>query len=228
MFNENGYEYYDESITEFFDQIELMKDTLAKSIKEEHIAEMKRLIEENASLREIKRSFYEITYEYKTNTEKLEYEYKRKHEELERTVRKETLQQLLEGLGAEYITPLYVVERIIEKKPKCDKCDEERKIWYTTPLGKKAYEGCLCGHYDVIFRPKILETVNLRLFNNKLTASYTAIHSRDESYTTYYPEGLYGGAEYENVDRFEVIFPTSEECQAFCDWLNNKEKENES
>ena len=61
--------------------------------------------------------------------------------EARRTVEKEGLRKLLELLRE----PRYRVVTTWDLDPKCGKCDENRKLRYTTPRGNEAFETCECA-----------------------------------------------------------------------------------
>ena len=63
----NGTPYFDE-------EVDILKDSLKKSIKEEVLNEIKSLREENTKLQEIKKNFKRIEDDYRHKQEQLESE----------------------------------------------------------------------------------------------------------------------------------------------------------
>jgi hypothetical protein len=116
--------YYDEEFyyepTEFDLMFNELKGNLTKSIKDEYITEMERLRKENAELQEVKINFDNIKNDYDRKKRELEYEY----QNLKSNVRRERLNELLKDLEVE----LYTVGSTSKSKPKCNKCDEKRRI----------------------------------------------------------------------------------------------------
>ena len=72
---------------------------------------------------------------------------------------------LVANLIEEITKPLYIIDREYIKKPKCNKCDEDRKIWYKTPSGKDAYEYCDCNDSTIHFFVK--EQGRERIYDDK-------------------------------------------------------------
>lgn len=133
-------DYYDDT-SPFDEEVESFKDHLRKAVKEETQKEMETLRAANAEMAAKLKNL--TTLEQAAATTKIAYERKLTMAEqtARRTVQQEGLRKLLELLDE----PRYRLTRDWETGPKCGKCDENRRLNYTTPLGKKASESCECA-----------------------------------------------------------------------------------
>lgn len=133
-------DYY-EDLSPFDEDVEAFKDHLRKAVKEEIKAELEKLRTENRDMAGKLTAL--TTLEREAADTKREYERKLNNAEREarRTVEKEGLRKLLELLRE----PRYRVVTTWDLDPKCGKCDENRKLRYTTPRGNEAFETCECA-----------------------------------------------------------------------------------
>ena len=147
--------YYDDFYepSEYEIMVKQFKDELKKSVKQEIKDELERLRKENQELQEIKRNFNKALVE--------EQEYLRqKRFELEmakRDLARKRVDELLKEAGL--YKELYTIEYEYVRKKKCDKCDEDRRIWYKTPSGKDAYEYCECNESYKKYKPNKIKYV---------------------------------------------------------------------
>lgn len=218
--------YYDEDFyyepSEFEQQVDELKEALINSVKDEYKEEMGRLRKENAELQKVKRDFESIKLEYKNKHRELQYE----KSNLEQIVRKERLDKLMKGFEVEY----YTVEGHSVQKPKCDKCNEHRRIPYTTPLGRETYENCSCNERTYIKKPTPILLYTLSIRNGEAQAWYKL--QRDDDYLRYYSESMNGKAvitseeQFENIEyEYKTLFATKELAQKYCDYKNKQDKE---
>lgn len=214
-------DFYNEP-SEFEEKVDELKETLALSIKDEWIYKMKRLTDENHELQEVKKNFEKIKYDYKQKEMALEHE----RQDLERKIRKERLSELLKDNQIEY----YAVANKYKSKPKCDKCDENRRIYYITPLGKNTYENCDCAGSFTIYEPipTMLSEFNIRE-GGKANAWYK-IKDKDSRYEhlSYYEDSINGDKlitseeNFEDIRAYDALFATKELAQKFCDYRNRE------
>lgn len=217
--------YYDEDFyyepSEFDMMMHELKESLTKSIKKEFIDKMDKLQQENKELQDIKANFEAIKRDFQNEKQKAIREYEQKKHE----VRRERLHQLMKDFEVE----LYSVASKGKKQPKCSKCDEKRRIHYTTPSGRETYEACECDKSIPVYEPirAILKTFSIR--DGKGFAWYTI---RDEGsydeYLTYYDDSISGQylitdeSQFENINySYKTLFKTKELAQKFCDLKNN-------
>jgi len=137
----NAYDDYYGSTSPFDEEVETFKDHLRKAVKEETQQELDKLRTEN---RELTGKLANLSTLERTAKETVRrYEQKLHNAEViaRRTVEKEGLRKLLELLRE----PRYRVTTTWDLGPKCGNCDEDRRLRYTTPRGKEAYETCECA-----------------------------------------------------------------------------------
>lgn len=220
--------YYDEEFyhepSEFDMLLHEFKESLTKSIKEEYIDKMNKIQAENKELQEVKANFEAIKKDYESKKHELSREYEQKKHD----VRRERLHQLMKDFEVE----LYSVSSRGKKKPKCDKCDEKRRIYYTTPLGKETYEKCECDTSIQTYEPikTILKTFSIR--DGEGSAWYTIQdEGKYDEYLKYYDDSISGQelitdeAQFEDAGyAYRTLFKTKELAQKFCDIKNNQTK----
>jgi hypothetical protein len=213
-------EFYNEP-SEFDLKVEEFKTSLLASVKEDYVAEMERLKEENAQLQEVKENFEEIKREYEKKKHQLEFERK----DLNNKLRRERMVDLL----SEHKIILYRAYSKRELPPKCDKCDNRRKVEYVSPLGRKTSEDCLCKEGKTVYCPFEFIRYEFRLNRDKngVTAWYKQ-YSDDQDGLTWdtstHADRIYTpDMNYEDIKQYTTFFKTKEECQSYCDWLNEKE-----
>lgn len=221
--------YYDEDFyyepSEFDYQVNEFKEALMKSVKEEFISKMERLEKENKELQFIKQNWERITRDYDNKKYQLELE----RQDLERKARRERLSVLMK----DFEVIMYRIDYRNELPPKCNKCDDNRKINYKTPLGKDAHEDCDCRNGKIVYYPKdyICSEFKIDRDGNKIIAWYKINKiDRDDEYVGYdsstFAEVIYHeGLKYEDIKKYGTFFKTKEECQGYCDWLNAKESD---
>jgi len=205
--------------SEFEMQIDEFKQSLLESVRDEYKAEMERLRKENSELQDIKKDFKNIQDEYARKCRELEYE----RDRMERKVRSERLNTLLEG----FQTSLYRADWTYEYPPKCDKCDENRRISYTTPLGREATENCTCKVSTKTYYPLeyVLYDISLYRDGSQLRGYYEP-KDVDRIRRTVDEKDIYQqGTPFEELQTHRyTFFKSKEDCQRYCDWLNEKEE----
>lgn len=216
-----GDEFYYEP-SEFDIQVDEFKQSLMKSVKEEFVAEMEALRKENNELQEVKANFEEIKQSFEAEKRELAYEY----EQLKSNVRRERLSQLMKDFEVE----LYTVASKGKSKPKCNKCNEQRRVYYKTPSGKETYEMCECSSRISIYEPIPIQLSEFSIRNGKGNAWYRVKSDMGDEWLSFYEDSISGSELITSEDQFEAIgyaykslFKTKEIAQKFCDFKNSKE-----
>lgn len=123
-----------------------------------------------------------------------------------------------------------VAYRHIEKE-KCDRCNDERMIVYTSQYGDVIEKPCECSGYTVEFFPdKIeLEVVSFYKDGRKITCK-PKFEGKDyddtycklefERYLDKYDDKTKELSEY--TLKYNCVWTNKEECQKYCDYLNKK------
>lgn len=160
-------DFYNEP-SEFEQEIDSFKESLRKAVKEEITDEITKL---RATVKEQAGKLANLTeLEKAAERARLDYEHKatRAERDAYTKVQKEGLRKLMEVLAK----PMYRVGVAYKEQPKCDKCDADRRIAYTTPLGRKQWERCECSHSEVFYRAEEQYGHSISKRSGKLTIWY--------------------------------------------------------
>lgn len=198
---------------------EKMKDVLLDSVKQDISAikaKNEALIKENEELK---------SNRDRVNALERSVQYEKKN--LLRTVRSERLSELMK----DFSVVMYTADNEGKKAPKCNKCDENRNLIFTSPKGKKMKESCDCDKTLSYYIPKEYYCSEFRINRNneKLLMWYKENRERDEDdYYQYqssnFAETLYNSEmKYDDLTAYNTYFVSKKECQKYCDWLNNKQ-----
>lgn len=211
--------------SEFEQQVEEFKGSLKKSVKEEFLQRMEALEKENAALREFRDQRDRLIWECDPKVAKAEREAK----EAEVKWKKARLHQLL----GDFLTTGWKVDWTYEQGPKCDKCDENRLIHFKSPQGRDHKEECDCAKKHNRFYPKeaVLSKFHVRKKNFRSDVDtdwfnrYYTVESQDEYDRYETSSDVYeSGFVCEKVtNRYRAVFLSEEDCQRYCDWLNEQE-----
>ena len=152
-------------------------------------------------------------------------EYRRKENELERIVRNKRAVEILKDFQIE----IYRAKKHLELRiPKCDLCDENRKIAFKSPSGATLTEACACSKQEIVWKPSVqllfefsLKNGNKRLWYrpSRETEDYFVADSTSKCANDWPTPDEYG-----KYSPYEAFFRTREECQNYCNWLNSGEK----
>lgn len=229
-------DYYD-NYNEFDAQIEEFKQSLIKSVKEEHQKEIAKLREENAKLQEVKRNWNTLENELKTKIRELERQKEQNTDIVRREFYNDKLKDFLEK--AFEARTLYRVTTDTFKSEKCDLCDSNRNILLKDGLGREYKVRCECNTTKTKY---IVEKANLDLYIQKGGGRdnfWMALRqSSDYSNTNIFG---FGDAEIKTegvmLDKFDIdnlpkiiyytYFTNKEEAQKYADYLNEKSQEEE-
>ena len=223
------YDDYWAELSEFDQQIEEFKDSLRNSVKDEikeKIASLENELSELKEFRDEKDKFIQEC-ESKVREAKREAEVAiRTAKESEEKWKKARLHQLL----GDYLTVGWKVENSWEYGEKCNKCDENRKIHFTSPQGKKYTEDCQCAKRHYKYFPK--EATLCKFYVRKENFGwddnrYYTVVDCDDDYDRYErADHVYTSSDdidYEKVNSYNAVFLNEEDCQKFCDWKNKQE-----
>lgn len=229
------YDAYWAEPSEFDQQVEEFKDTLRNSVKDEikeKIAFLEKELEEVKEFRDEKKKFIQ-EYESKINEMKNEVDsVKRDVKESEEKWKKARLYQLL----GDYLTVGWKIGYVFEYGEKCDKCDKDRRIHFTSPQGREYTEECQCakGHYKYFPKEATLSKFYVRkknfpwsddgkvdYYNRYYTVTDCDNFDRYESAECVYTHS--DNVDYKKVNVYYDVFLNEEDCQKFCDWKNEQE-----
>lgn len=213
-------DFYDEP-NEFEQQIEEFKKGLASCVKSEFIDEMDRLRKENAELQSVKENWEAIKSEYVKKQNQLHGE----KSKLETTVRRERLSELMKDFQA----IMYRAGTAYNEKPKCEKCDKNRKIYFLSPSGIKLSEDCECAHKESYFTPHVFDCCEFRVDRDNKKIDMWFKRNKDGG-DEYYEFSQFGktiynkNMKFEDINDDETFFKDELDCKIYCDWLNSQTK----
>lgn len=205
--------------SEFDAKIEELKNKLREHVKKEIKDELERLREENKKLQGIKENFESI----KENYERKKAEYKSAIKKAGAKAGRARLKELME----QFKTVMWSANWSYQYKKKCDKCDKYRKVKVTLPSGNVVDDDCKCAKRKKTYQPKENLLYMLSDTGGEITGWYKEI--ADGYFDTV------GRSAYVIVDHnkdfkeleesvWHTFFTTEEECQEFCNYMNEKEE----
>lgn len=222
--------WYDEDFycepSEFEEQMDEFKESLAKSVKAEFLEEMEKLKKENKNLQGIKANFEQVKRDY----ERKQQECERVMREAEARAKRMRVRELMEN----YEIFLWGVTWEYLYGPKCDKCNKNRDIEITLPSGKVVTDDCECSKNRAkVMMPRRMVLYELADRNSKIVAWYTSCGKEDDRYykldcasSVVSKNIIEPGTSFDEVEKLDderdVMFRTREECLAYCEYLNEK------
>lgn len=228
------YDYWEEP-NEFDQQIEEFKDALRSSVKDEIKEKIESLENELAEVKVFRDEKNKFIQEYENKINKIKNEADVTVRAAKNSEAKWKNARLYQLLG-DYLTVGWKVEYSWEYGEKCDKCDDNRKIHFTSPQGREYTEDCQCAKRYYRYFPKeaalakfYVRKKNFFGGNNEELDFYNRYYTivEDDNYDRYeYASHIYTSSsniDYENVNTYSDIFLNEEDCQKFCDWKNEQE-----
>lgn len=225
------YDDYFREPSEFEMQVEEFKDSLRNAVKDEIKDKIESLEKELAELKEFKEDRYKLIREYESKILEVQREandVKRAAKESEEKWKKARLYQLL----GDYLIVGYKVGYQWKYGEKCDKCDENRKIHFTSPQGKEYTEDCKCAvrYYRYFPQEATLSKIYVRKKNFRwddkgetdfYNRYYTVERKDNDDYDRYESTNdvyEHGDIDFEKVNTYRAVFLNEEDCQKYCDW----------
>jgi len=224
------YDYYEEPYYE---------PTLADEIFIKYLNEMKSALTESAkyqieSIKEINAKLIKQNNDLKEEVRKIrdkERDLEIQKSNLERKVRSERLSKLMK----DFEVVMYRPDKTSVKLPKCDKCNENRKIKFTSPLGKIMDESCTCNVSKPVYNVEkyICTEFRINSNNDSMLMWYKIKQSDDYDYASYrsgssdLAKSIYqDGMNFKDLDRSDTYFKSKDDCKRYCDWLNENSEIN--
>jgi hypothetical protein len=234
---DDNYDYDDEDSDDFFDEdcypsylrskeLKPLVETLKKCIRAEYKNKIELLEDENKKLSEF-RAEYDT---YQTALADLE----RKFNENMETLKNKSFKRFVK----DFFEDGYIVtnEYVYDMFDKCDRCNNNRQIEFTSPTGKHLTESCPCKQCVCQYKPTKIGTYEVvdrfgdgvRIFTDT-SSDGDRVELTDHTY--------YSGEDFNELIQLEtkpgtsysggktpkfmhIIFRSREECQAFCDFIN--------
>lgn len=219
-FYDEEYDYFDSTIVE-------LKEQLKKEVKQDIQDKIKNLEEENKELRDVKENWKTLKQEYKNKINEAEIEKQDILDNAKREIYNATLKDLFEN--CDYFKKLYKVDYKIEKREKCDKCDEDRNLTLIDCYGRKHKVTCECYKSKKIYYAEENSETAIYIQKNKERDNFKFEFKNQESYT--YGSKIDRENVLEKFDKnkvdghlyWDVYFTKLEEAQKYADYLNSKE-----
>ena len=145
--------------------------------------------------------------------------------DLMRQVKRERLSQLM----SDFQVVMYRANKIYPKIPKCNKCDDNRKIKFPSPSGKQMEESCSCDKGKKTYIPieYICSEFKVNRDDGAMLMWYKENHEKDHDWYGYnnsdLAKSVYKGEIFEELVDYNTYFKSKELCQEYCDWLNSKD-----
>lgn len=227
-------DYWDEP-SEFDQQVEKFKDSLRASVKDEIKEKIESLEKELAELKEFRDEKDKFIHEYENKINKIKNEADAVVRDAKNSEEKWKKARLHELLG-DTLTDGWKIGSSFEYcREKCDKCDNNRKIHFTSPQGKEYTEDCLCAkkYFRYFPRKAILSKmyVNKNNFNwndenSDYCERYYMVEEYDDRDRYEFSDYVYPSltnVDYEKISLYYTVFLNEEDCKKFCDWKNKQE-----
>lgn len=238
MYYEDETGYYDPSDADiFFDE---MKEKFREYLTDDVKNKLDRLTKENAELREKNSKLKDENY--KLNSEKNRAEWSK--DSIRREIENEFYNKNIDEIFKDRLENIDVwfADYIYHEQPKCEYCNKDRKRVYEYPDGFKLEVSCNCAKQVGCYEPNTA-TFSILTYCVKPSnySSERKIYVKD--WSLYKPNNTYTDYGYGDfkilhiVDTFnndvldlrntlsygeKIGFKTKEECQKFCDWLNEQ------
>ena len=243
-----GYWDYEEPIwepseaDELFDEI---KSKLIGAAKDSLKNDMEYLKSRNEYLEKRNKELEDKAREVSRKESDLEY----KSQNLRREVEREFYKTAIDDIFKDAIekSQLWFADNKPHEKPKCDKCDENRNWVLTWPDGTTTSKMCTCSQPEYWYEPQEtwIDTLRYRVKDDnspseryyRLDKSYQYTSSSrwdDYSYKNFEIQFVYDKFYDDVIEKKKELtygkhigFKSKEECQKYCDWLNERRTNNE-
>jgi rubrerythrin len=215
-------DFYNDDYSEMDQFLDELKQTALKNTKEEFLKKMERLEKENAELQEVKKNWNQLKREVEREKEN----YKFDKDKLEREIAYKKINELLDI--ANWTDKLYYITDVNAHLPKCNNCDDNRYIHFSSPTGKDCTEICpICGQNYYKYVVKECPTFRLK-FNSEgrvAVESYFIKTDRWGDSTIYTKQNVYEGSveDFYFNDSYKIRhtgFRSKELAQQICDKIN--------
>lgn len=207
------------------------RDEIESRVKKDIQDELSRLRAENAELQQVKANWDNLNRKVESERTALALERKGLLDKFNR-------EKIEEILGSFPVNG-FVADYRFEQPPKCDKCNANRQIPYTSPRGFQKYEDCACKEFHRVYYPNPVAIASIRFHKGdpdwgedpKLTARAKYTFCQDsESEKSFTLRVVV-----ENVEEAmsirdkigygeKIIFTDRAECKKYCDILAKENK----
>ena len=236
-------EYYNDDFcddyNEFDAQIEEFKESIKKGLKQEIKEKLERLEKENKELKIQVKDLDKLKDEYNRKMRNLDVEYLNKCEKFKKDLLRIPFEEFAKIMFE--TRKLYTLKVLWEKQPKCEYCDNERKVLLKDNGGREYTVDCKCSKEK---RKFIIKDCDIWLSNYNSRYGFKFVLEIDNRNSDAYYDFNY--LEFDNgkiikgeraqvLEKFDIskldskrayyetYFYSKEEAQKYADYLNNKE-----
>ena len=213
------FEYYYES-SKADEIIERAVAELKETLKGQALSEMDTIKHENERLKKELDEYHSKEQELRNR----EFNIVQKENNLKREFNRAKFRDLIEPFIEN--ETIYVIDRVSKLIPKCDKCNENRRIEYISKYGDKTELRCECDKNKTFYYPtmKELKSIEFAKGNGKFRA--TPRYSRDYEYEYFHIDFKEPPIEeYDpelDISYSRDYFSNREVCQKYCDDFNKE------
>lgn len=213
------FEYYYEP-SKADEIIERAVAELKETLKGQALSEMDTIKHENERLKKELDEYHSKEQELRNR----EFNIVQKENNLKREFNRAKFRDLIEPFIEN--ETIYAIDRVSKLIPKCDKCNENRRIEYISKYGDKTELRCECDKNKTFYYPtmKELKSIEFAKGNGKFRA--TPRYSRDYEYEYFYIDFKEPPIEeYDpelDISYSRDYFSNREVCQKYCDDFNKE------
>jgi hypothetical protein len=213
------FEYYYEP-SKADEIIERAVAELKETLKGQALSEMDTIKHENERLKKELDEYHSKEQELRNR----EFNIAQKENNLKREFNRAKFRDLIEPFIEN--ETIYVIDRVSKLIPKCDKCNENRRIEYISKYGDKTELRCECDKNKTFYYPtmKELKSIEFAKGNGKFRA--TPRYSRDYEYEYFHIDFKEPPIEeYDpelDISYSRDYFSNREVCQKYCDDFNKE------
>lgn len=130
-----------------------MKEKFREILREDVNSEINRLTKENAELRQKVKEYNDKNWDLSRRENDLQYKIDNYKREVENDFYNKTMEEVFEKLLED--SEVWYAEHVPHEKPKCNLCNEERKLVAIYPNGETVTKECDCSRPIYIYEPVI-------------------------------------------------------------------------
>lgn len=208
-------DFYDD-LSAFNGTIDKFKIHLVKSVKKQYAEEMERLCNENRALVALRNT-------WQTKIKEMD----NKIQEANKAIT-DAKQMRLKELLADFPTSAYIIKHDSIEKPKCSRCNSERRIEFFSPMGNKYVERCKCDIPKIIFRVEAIALIELeqRELSGRMKARYFVQDWENRSMLMF-KEEFNDDDPFEKIGIYTATFRNKARAEEYAAWLQKQEDKEE-
>lgn len=203
-------------LSDFNGMIDKFKIHLVESVKKQYAEEMERLCNENRALVALRNT-------WQTKIKEMD----NKIQEANKAIA-DAKRMRLEELLADFPTSAYIIKHDSVEKPKCNRCNSDRRIEFFSPMGNKYIERCKCDIPKLIFRVEEIALIELNQCepDGRMLARYFVQDWGSRSKVMFKKEFNDDGS-FEKIEHYTATFRNKARAEEYVAWLQKREDKEE-